>query len=101
MRVSTAVLRITPVILPLTAICSALAGLALRTGEFPEAGNLELVVIATLVSGILPICLLIGTILVIGDILWPSHEKIIITGAAVFALATSVACFYYGQGLYF
>ncbi len=101
MRLSNYLLRLLLVILPLIAICSALAGLALRTGMLPNMDNLALVVVGTLASGILPTCFLVGAVFLVADILHLHRWKILFVAAAVLALATGVGCFYYGQGLYF
>lgn len=100
-RLSKYLLRLLPIMLPLIAICSALAGLTLRTSMIPNGEILALVVLGTLLSGILPACFLVGAVFLVADILQLHRGRIVLVVAAVVASAIGLGSFYYGQGLDF
>lgn len=100
-RLSKYLLRLLPIMLPLIAICSALAGLTLRTSMIPSGEILALVVLGTLLSGILPACFLVGAVFLVADILQLHRGRVVLAVAAVVASAIGLGSFYYGQGLDF
>ena len=101
MPLSSYALRSLPAIMPLIAVCSALIGLALPLGTFPTVGNLMLVLYATFLCGILPICVFAGAIFLIADILQHSFWRFLLLAAAAITCVTGFVGFFYGRGLDF
>lgn len=101
MTLHTYTLRVTPLLLPLFAVAATVAGLASRLGTFPNIENIIFVSYATVLSGIVPMCFVLGVALLIVDLRWPTIRTILLGLAAMVACAVLVAGYFYGRGLDF
>lgn len=101
MHLYTYALRGAPLLLPLFAIAATAAGLASRLGTFPNIENIIFVSYATVLSGIMPLCFVLGVALLVVDLRWSSIRAILLGLAAMVACAVLVAGYFYGRGLDF
>lgn len=96
------VLRLFPAILPLAVASSAIAGLASRLGTIPNTDNVIFVLVAASISGIIPLCVLLGAAFMGADIYrhsrWP---YCLATIAAIVLYLVLVGGYKFGQNLDF
>ncbi|RCS43250.1 hypothetical protein DTL42_19025 [Bremerella cremea] len=98
---SSSLLRFAPLILPLVALVGAVLGLAIRANSFPSRDNVLLVAFAAMISGIVPVCLVIGCAFLVIDLSWAALRRVVLVFFAVTAVAVFVVAYFYGGGLDF
>jgi hypothetical protein len=94
-------LRLSPAIMPLIAVGSALTGLASRSGAFPDFDNLTFILFATFISGIVPISVLLGVALLLADLLWPAMRSSLLVAAAGVASLILFVAYFFGRAMDF
>ncbi|PQO46699.1 hypothetical protein C5Y93_07645 [Blastopirellula marina] len=101
MSLSSSILRFAPLILPLVALAGTVLGLAIRLNSFPNIDNVVFAAIATMISGVVAVCLVIGCVFLAIDLCCAFLRPTLLVSFAAIAIVVFVAAYFYGRGLDF
>lgn len=94
-------LRLLPIILPFAAVATATVALSIRLGTFPVLDNIVFVLHFALLTGLIPLCIVLGFVFVAVDVFHRSKRHYYIAMSFVIMLLILVRAYKLGQYLDF